>query len=213
MPAMDKVAEGLYVGSLHTLSSPRDLENHQITHVISLLRDNVKDMSQYGFHHLHVKIDDDDEEDIMKYFVQTNLFIEQARAQGNGVLIHCIAGISRSVTVAVAYLLKKAYAEAATPEARKKLTVEGVIRQVKLHRSIANPNPSFREQLGIYLAEGCTVDPKSPLYAAWIKRKQNDGIPLTGKLEETLNLANHTDSPTKYVIGESIDTLEMKSRL
>lgn len=210
---MDKVAEGLYVGSLHTLSSPRDLENHNITHVISLLRDNVKDMSEYGFHHLHVKIDDDDEEDIMKYFAETNRFIEQARAQGNGVLVHCIAGISRSVTVAVAYLLKKAYTEAATPEVRKKLSVEGVIRQVKLSRSIANPNPSFREQLGIYLAEGCTVNPKNPLYAAWIKRKQDEGIPLTGKLEETLTLAKHDDSPRKYVIGDSIDDLEIKPRL
>ncbi len=34
------------------------------------------------------------------------IFLDEARAQKRGVLVHCLAGISRSVTVTVAYLMQ-----------------------------------------------------------------------------------------------------------
>lgn len=210
MGAMDRVADGLYVGSIHTLSSPRDLHNHNITHAISLLRDNVRDLSEHGVNHLHVRIDDDDEEDIMKYFAETNKFIQQAHDQGSNVLIHCIAGISRSVTIAVAYLLRLAYLR----EDKSQLNVEKIIKQIKRKRSIANPNPSFREQLEIYLAEGCEADLKNPLYEQWIKRKQSEGIPLTGIKTESdkLNLVDNPSVAQKYEIGSTPEAIHFNSK-
>lgn len=188
MGVMDKVSDNLYVGSLHTLSSPRDLVRAGITHVVSLLRDEttLRDMSRFpasltsstktpadvaGFRHLHIQIDDDDEEDIIKYFAVVNAFVDHARQQGGNVLIHCIAGISRSVTVAVAYLLRE-------NGGRTKRDVDDTIAMIKRRRPIANPNASFRDQLEIYAREGCIITADSQLYCAWLKLKNDEGIPL-----------------------------------
>jgi protein-tyrosine phosphatase len=57
-------------------------------------------------HYLYIPAQDHEEYEIYKHFNQTFDFIEQARKESN-VLVHCMAGVSRSVTIVVAYLLKK----------------------------------------------------------------------------------------------------------
>lgn len=215
MGAMDKVADGIYVGSLHTLSSPRDLEKNNITHIISLLRDNVKDMTLAGFTQLHVQIDDDDEEDILQYFETTNNFIQQARREGASVLVHCIAGISRSVTVVSAYLLQQALH--ARPSSNPQSTVESTIKSIKKYRPVANPNNSFREQLLIYLECECQVSLEKPAYKNWIKKKQADGIPLSGAtlvVPNGIKNSKRAIPPKQYILAGDRNgfTSEMKSR-
>lgn len=56
--------------------------------------------------YLYLPAKDHEEYDIYRFFNQTFDFIEQARKHTN-VLVHCMAGISRSVTIVIAYLLKK----------------------------------------------------------------------------------------------------------
>ena len=225
MGAMDKVADGIFVGSLHTLSSPRDLQKNNITHIISLLRDNVKDMSLAGFTQLSVQVDDDDEEDIMQYFEATNSFIDQARSTGAGVLVHCIAGISRSVTVVCAYLL---YSQAKLKSAstvgpnneitdKSKSIVDSTIAQIKKHRPIANPNPSFRQQLQIYVDCNYDISLDKPLYRTWIEQKQDLGIPLTGAklfIPEGVKSPVRETPPVKYIVGGEAPELwsETKAR-
>ena len=57
----------------------------------------------------------------------------------NSLLIHCIAGRSRSVTLLLAYLIFK-----------YKYTVDEAIKLVKDKRDIIEPNPNFIKQLHIY---------------------------------------------------------------
>lgn len=57
-------------------------------------------------HYLYLPAQDHEEYEIYKFFNQTYDFIEQSRKDTN-VLVHCMAGISRSVTIVIAYLLKK----------------------------------------------------------------------------------------------------------
>lgn len=46
-----------------------------------------------------------DKENLLQYFDKAVNFIEQAMKDTN-VLVHCMAGISRSTTIVVAYLMK-----------------------------------------------------------------------------------------------------------
>lgn len=55
---------------------------------------------------IRVPINDNSKENIKKYFSITNSFIEEVRRQNGKVLIHCQAGVSRSATIVLAYLMR-----------------------------------------------------------------------------------------------------------
>uniref|UniRef100_A0A914XVU5 Protein-tyrosine-phosphatase n=1 Tax=Panagrolaimus superbus TaxID=310955 RepID=A0A914XVU5_9BILA len=76
---------------------------------------------------------------IKTHFKVTNEFISNAVAGGGKVLIHCNAGISRSCTIGIAYVMwseKKKYFDA--------------FQQVKNARSVCRPNDGFMRQLREY---------------------------------------------------------------
>ena len=43
---------------------------------------------------------------LSQHFEDTWTFLEEARGQGAKVLVHCVAGVSRSATVVIAYLMQ-----------------------------------------------------------------------------------------------------------
>lgn len=66
-------------------------------------------------------------------------FINDAISKKNKVLVHCMAGISRSVSLVIYYFMKKYF-----------WSYEQAIYVVKYKRTIANPNCSFKNQLRLY---------------------------------------------------------------
>lgn len=54
--------------------------------------------------YLHIDLDDNDNAPIHKHFHESNKFIEEGR-KADGVLVHCQSGMSRSVTLVIAYLI------------------------------------------------------------------------------------------------------------
>lgn len=63
-------------------------------------------------------------------------FINQAVESNSNILIHCMAGISRSVSLIIYYFMKKYNAE-----------YNDIYQSIRNKRSIVNPNPSFKNQL------------------------------------------------------------------
>lgn len=94
-------------------------------------------------YHLFVPANDIETQDLSKHFQCTYDFIDQTRKKTN-VLVHCYAGISRSATIVIAYLLKK-----------YNYSLDNVIAMVKRRRNKVkkmfifqiNPNRGFLEQL------------------------------------------------------------------
>ena len=80
---------------------------------------------------------------------QVIAYLEKARIEGQRVLVHCFAGLSRSVTFTCAYLMKK-YG----------MTFKEAITLVKKSRPNVNPNTGFRKQLIEYekILYGTTID-------------------------------------------------------
>ena len=63
-------------------------------------------------------------------------FINNAVESDSKILIHCIAGISRSVSIVIYYLMKKHH-----------MNFDDAFKMIKNKRKIANPNQSFKLQL------------------------------------------------------------------
>lgn len=66
-------------------------------------------------------------------------FINNSQLLKKNILIHCMAGISRSVSMVVYYFMKKQH-----------MTFEEALNFIKNKRTIANPNYSFKQQLMKY---------------------------------------------------------------
>lgn len=86
-----------------------------------------------------INISDTFEQLLDKFFDETHNFIEEARRNKCNVLVHCKAGISRSPTIAIAYLMKW-----------KRLHLQDAYNLVKRCRPQISPNLNFMGQLVSY---------------------------------------------------------------
>ncbi|XP_070217421.1 dual specificity protein phosphatase 22 isoform X2 [Bos mutus] len=71
-----------------------------------------------------------------RHFKESIKFIHECRLQGEGCLVHCLAGVSRSVTLVVAYIMTVT-----------DFGWEDALHTVRAGRSCANPNLGFQRQL------------------------------------------------------------------
>ncbi|KAK9294198.1 hypothetical protein QLX08_011118 [Tetragonisca angustula] len=131
---MNKVLPGLYVGNYHDSKDADQLERFEITHILAI-HDTARRLHS-DKHYLCILAADSPDQNLSQYFSLCNDFIHAARLRGGNVLIHCLAGMSRSVTVAVAYIMSTT-----------NLSWKEALKVVRVGRSIANPNVGFQQQL------------------------------------------------------------------
>ncbi len=144
------IAPCVYVGNRHAATGRLYngvyidyLALYKIKHVISILTEAeyadymiaAEDFADGQTWH-RLTADDDPQEQICRYFPQIVAIIRAAAAACEPVLIHCAAGMSRSVTACAAYLI-----------AEYGLTAEAAVAHIKMRRPIAEPNAGFMKQL------------------------------------------------------------------
>ncbi|CAJ0632025.1 8630_t:CDS:2, partial [Entrophospora sp. SA101] len=79
---------------------------------------------------------DDPKSNISKYFNQCIEFIEKAKESNGRVYVHCYAGISRSTTVVIAYLMYSC-----------RFSLKKALNLVREKHKIVRPNSGFIRQL------------------------------------------------------------------
>ncbi|XP_048173005.1 dual specificity protein phosphatase-like isoform X1 [Corvus hawaiiensis] len=75
----------------------------------------------------------------LQHFKECIQFIHECRLGGGGCLVHCLAGVSRSTTILVAYLMTVT-----------ELGWQSCLAATKAVRSYASPNAGFQQQLQDY---------------------------------------------------------------
>ncbi|KAJ1483087.1 dual specificity phosphatase [Baffinella frigidus] len=128
------------IGALKTAMDPACLEEAGVTHVVNggAFRYDKSSLISY----LDVNVVDSEDTDISPWFHRVNDFVGKAHAMDGLVLIHCRAGRSRSATLAAAYLIEHG-----------ELACQQAIDMIKHARGIAQPNPAFTAQLGVFEKE------------------------------------------------------------
>lgn len=136
---MSEVLPNLYVGSLSNSQDINQIKKYKITHIVSIL-ENPKKFEQFkDKKYLHIQASDSPFQNLEKYFVQAIDFIHRARLNNGNVLIHCVSGFSRSVTIATAYIMTCS-----------RLSVKDSLNLIKSVRIRADPSPYFLKQLVNY---------------------------------------------------------------
>ncbi len=129
----------LWVGGIESLQM---LEENNIGAVVTILqKERVLEGAIADFvgnrPHLRFYMFDSQDEPIEKFFESSTKFINRHIRNGRNVLVHCYAGISRSVTLCIHYMMTK------RGFSSPRLALEH-IRRVRPH---ANPNPGFMKAL------------------------------------------------------------------
>lgn len=81
-------------------------------------------------------LEDDEDEKIGKYFIEVHKIIKEGIEKGKTVLVHCAAGISRSPSLIIAYLMIE-----------NGWDYDKAYRYVKDRRPYIRPNSGFEKQL------------------------------------------------------------------
>jgi len=138
-PSFDahEVYPNLYVGDIWAAYNLEELKKRKITHVVTAVL-GIDPIYPQEFKYLNVQIRDVEEENICDHFEEVIKFIDEGRATGN-VFVHCLRGVSRSATIAAAYVMH-----------HKHVTQEEAIILLREKRQVINPNPSFLKQLDSY---------------------------------------------------------------
>lgn len=134
----DEIIPGVYLGNIYSAYDIKKLKELGITHIISVLAGFTPPHPE-DFNYLVINALDSVNTDLQESFGKSNEFIDDAFGNCGNVLIHCMAGRSRSVTILSAYMIKTF-----------RSTVETTLSLIKKERSIIDPNKHFKQQLNMY---------------------------------------------------------------
>lgn len=141
---MSLILPHLYLGSLKDRTNKDLMIQNQIKRVLCVIDvpDVIADkVDNKPTHILNLPAADVQEQDLEQYFEKAIDFIHQARVAHENILVHCYAGISRSATIVLAYLMTIGDYD-----------VEKALQIVKGARGFIQPNPGFLSQLKKYHA-------------------------------------------------------------
>ncbi|KAJ9072980.1 tyrosine protein phosphatase yvh1 [Entomophthora muscae] len=156
----DEVEPSLFLGSFDAVTKPELLNSLGISHILTVGPGmEIKDFPSH-IKRKQILVLDEDNQNLLQYFDETNNFILEGLATNGKVLVHCMAGISRSATVVCAFLMK-----------HRSLSSQEALSTLTTVRSIIDPNPGFREQLEIYEQIAFEVNVKHEPYRRFLISK------------------------------------------
>ena len=131
----DQISPGVWLGSYNAAKNRFWLTRNNITHILTVAS-GLDDVPRSYFKTKTVQVEDLGSEDLYNHFEDCISFIEEALDSNGGVLVHCVAGVSRSATVVAAFLVAKEH-----------LNSNDALIKVKERRPTINPNDGFVLQL------------------------------------------------------------------
>ena len=137
---MDEILPNLYLGNHDAAQDPQLLKVYEITSILvcsKTLLSPFSEMIQYK----QLNIADDIRQKIRPLFDEVFEWIEQQCQKGK-VFVHCWAGISRSPSLVIAYLMRK-----------HNMSAKKALVFVKKKRPAIDPNQGFFSELEAYEKE------------------------------------------------------------
>lgn len=133
------IESGIYLGELKVARNVRKLQKLNVQVVLTVMDHPLRLTYQHDLiEYYYIKAFDVPFEDIIMKFPYGFYVMNQARQKDKTIFVHCRAGVSRSATVLISYLMKL-----------HQISAQQAYNIVKRKRDI-RPNDGFVEQLFIY---------------------------------------------------------------
>ena len=137
------ILRNLYLGAKESASDLKTLTANRIECIINCSRLQVPNTFEGKITYVSIKVMDEDTPEMAQRLRKAldaafNL-IDHALKRNVGVLVHCVAGVSRSATVVAGYLMR-----------RHSIQLYSALKWVKYRRSISEPNKAFICMLAEY---------------------------------------------------------------
>ncbi len=129
----------LAVGSERDAHDVALLKAEGVTHILNVTDNPVLPEAARAFTTLQVQMRDTLKENLLARLQSALEFIHSARLSGGRILVHCFAGVSRSVSVTIAYFMWANH-----------LSLQAAMELVREHRECASPNLNFIGQLMMF---------------------------------------------------------------
>ncbi|KRZ06745.1 Dual specificity protein phosphatase 8 [Trichinella zimbabwensis] len=131
-----KILPFLYLGSQKDAMDEQLLKKYGINYVLNISVASPKPEFLQEENFLRIPVNDSYNDKLLPYFDQTFRFVDKVRETNANVLVHCLAGISRSPTLAIACVMRYLH-----------MTSEEAYKYVKDKRPSISPNFNFLGQL------------------------------------------------------------------
>ena len=144
---LDHIVNNVWIGDWNDSVTPQKLIINNIKAIVTLNSEFIHgylDEFMYrelGIAHIRIDIQDSRKADITPHLNSILRFISDANRENINVLVHCSAGISRSASVVIAYLI-----------AAFGLDYDRALAHTRAIRPIVRPNSSFEKQLRAFEA-------------------------------------------------------------
>lgn len=132
------VTNNIVIGGRDDAANGELLYKLGVTHILNCARqlpNNHEFSKKHKFAYLKIPLMDDEEEDIVAVMDQARNFIKRVEDIKGRVLVHCIAGASRSVTIVILYFILQ-----------HKLTLRQIYGYIKVIRPQISVNDGFKMQ-------------------------------------------------------------------
>lgn len=138
-----EIIEGkLYLGNVFSAVNLEKLKELKVTDIVYAFKGGIPVLEQKGIEYKLYDLEDNEDEDIYKFFNDFHAYLTNKLKQEKVVFINCMAGKSRSASLVISYFIKE-----------HKLSFDDAYYFVKSKRNKIIPNPEFRNQLIKYSKE------------------------------------------------------------
>ncbi|CAK89645.1 unnamed protein product (macronuclear) [Paramecium tetraurelia] len=187
----------LYLGNINAANDSSYLRKHDVGAVLSVI-DTSDIKLEKSVIHLWIAAEDCEKVQLIRYFDQASNFIQDNLRHTN-VLVHCYAGISRSSSLIIAYLLKcQGY------------SLKEALTKLKCQRPQVDPNDGFLEQLKQYeeKLKQSKTRPNSSL-----NKSDSKYLSLSSSVEKQSSLPKTRQSISNFNIYSNLNSQVTKTNI
>ena len=135
----DQITDNIFLGGYTAAENLKTLKEIMKVDAILTVADNLEPKFSDDFKYKIIEISDDPESNLKQHLLECIEFIDEKVKSGNRIYVHCAAGVSRSASTVLAYIM-----------VTQQIGLNDAYKIVSAKRPCIKPNDGFVAQLKLF---------------------------------------------------------------